>query len=282
MMVCNIRPYRGTNHAIGTFNSAVHLCIFPYFRPSIPPIFFLMKRFLPLCLCLLLWAGALKAQQPAMPDSLYRSWTFGPRGGYAFSGIAASPSINSGLVGAPVFGVVMQYFHERHFGLQFECNYTTKGWQELNRQLPVYERQMDYLELPFLSHLYLGKRNVRVFLVAGPQLNILLDSRKEILGDLSEQRYDYYGAEANALVLDLAFGAGLTVRTKIGDFQLEGRGSFGMTDVLRRPDRSSSQRTNFLGFGGALSYQMPLHRIFGSKEKSLPGKADRQPDAAPK
>ncbi|AZQ63220.1 PorT family protein [Flammeovirga pectinis] len=191
----------------------------------------------------------------------------GIKGGYTSSSVGFYPAVNRSAETAPTFGIVMKYNSEKYFGAQFEVNYATIGYKEFNKEditEEVYERQFNYVQIPLLTHIYIGKRKFQFFITVGPEIDILVGEKKTILSDINNQAYDYYDKPANPVAVSLAGGAGINIITGIGHFQLEGRFSASMTNILKEPDRSSTDRSNSTFGGVNFSYLIPIQ---GWKEK---------------
>lgn len=108
----------------------------------------------------------------------------GARGGVTFSTVMFKPSIMGKLGMGYTGGVTFRYSEENHFGLIAELNLVQRGWAEKFEDLPYsYQRVLDYVELPIMSHIYFGKRG-RFFFNAGPEIAYFL-------GDHIKSNFDY-------------------------------------------------------------------------------------------
>lgn len=135
-------------------------------------------------------------------------------------------------------GLVFRYAGHKVCGMQVEINYMQRGWYESNTG---YQRQLDYVELPFLMHLYFGKR-ARGFFNLGPQIGYCFRSVESgtvpdnyliarNAGAESKTAHEYAAIE-KPFDWGLAAGLGFYYRTKhAGVYQLEARfnWSFGNT-----------------------------------------------------
>lgn len=115
---------------------------------------------------LLLLPGLLKAQARLERPEHY----VGINGGAVGSLMRFSPSVSLNPLFGGTGGVGWRCLTDKHFGFQLELNYQQRGWAEKKAD---YNRQLDYVELPFLSHLYFGKR-ARFIFNLGPQLSLLV------------------------------------------------------------------------------------------------------------
>ena len=135
-------------------------------------------------------------------------------------------------------GLVYRYIGHKVCGMQVEVNYMQRGWYEPNND---YTRQLDYVEVPFLMHLYFGKK-ARGFFNLGPQIGYCIRdvetgtvptvydvARKA--GANSKHAHEYAAVE-KPFDWGLAASLGFYYRSKYaGVYQLEARfnWSFGNT-----------------------------------------------------
>lgn len=128
-------------------------------------------------------------------------------------------------------GLVFRYAAHKVCAIQVEANYMQRGWRE---QIALgtgstmdYTRQLDYIEIPLLMHLYFGKQRFRGFINLGPQIGYCIR-------DIATQRPStitspQYQPIEKPFDWGLAGGLGCYYRTKkIGLFQLEARFNFSM------------------------------------------------------
>ena len=126
-------------------------------------------------------------------------------------------------------GVTLRYAIQRHFGVQAEVNYSRLGWKEIDDN-GTYKRQLDYLEIPFLSHLSFGRRVTRVIIHLGPEFRFLLHESASGYADGGEQRSMSID---NRFDFGLTGGLGVEFRTRsAGFFLLEARYNFGLSNLF--------------------------------------------------
>ncbi|MBR1480708.1 MAG: PorT family protein [Paludibacteraceae bacterium] len=70
---------------------------------------------------------------------------------------------------APDGGLVFRYNGHKCCGFQVELNYMQRGWAERS-DTHAYARRLDYIQLPFLSHIWFGSKHGRGFFNLGPQI----------------------------------------------------------------------------------------------------------------
>lgn len=116
----------------------------------------------------------------------------GLHGGVSASTMLFSPSVShmsspftNGVVLGGNGGLVFRYAGHKVCGFQVELNYMHRGWREHSEEA-TYERHLHYLEIPFLTHLYFGKKSVRGFFNLGPQIGYCVADKSSgtILGRL--------------------------------------------------------------------------------------------------
>lgn len=108
----------------------------------------------------------------------------GARGGVTLSTVMFRPSIMGKLGLGYTGGLTFRYSEENHFGLIAEVNLVQRGWAEKFEDLPYnYQRVLNYVEVPIMSHIYFGKRG-RFFINAGPEIAYYL-------GDKIISNFDY-------------------------------------------------------------------------------------------
>lgn len=144
-------------------------------------------------------------------------------------------------------GISGRYISEKNLGIIVELNYSQQGWDEqfpsddLNYEGATYSRQLNYLEMPILTHIYFG-RKVRFFINLGPKISYLISEKEEIndvlanyisSGNLPARKAtdQYYKKIENKFDYGIMGGMGVEFRSGIGNFALEGRYYFGLSDI---------------------------------------------------
>jgi hypothetical protein len=131
-------------------------------------------------------------------------------------------------------GLVFRYAGHKVCAIQVEANYMQRGWREtivMSDQTKMdYTRQLDYIEVPLLMHLYFGKERFRGFINLGPQIGYCIrDIATELPSDIISPQYQPIEKPFD---WGLAGGLGCYYRSKkIGLFQLEARFNFSMGTI---------------------------------------------------
>ena len=203
-----------------------------------------MKRLLTI-LAIALITSSLYAQVGELRNNL----AVGFNGGYNLSSVDFSPTIKQGLQPGYTSGVTMRYTSEKYFSLicaaQLELNFAQRGWSETidDGSNNTYSRTTNYIEIPFFAHLGWGKeeRGLQFFVNAGPQIGLFLNGT-ERYGFTQEYPWDtssrpnnitqqYGKAVENLLEYGIAGGLGMELKSAVGNFIVEGRYFFGLSDM---------------------------------------------------
>ena len=103
-----------------------------------------------------------------------------------------------------------------------------------------YSRTTNYIEVPFFAHLSWGKekRGFQFFLNLGPQFGFFLGESEKYHGDWKPEyrpstiRPLYGKALENSFEYGIAGGLGLEYKSSIGNFFIEGRYFYGLSDIF--------------------------------------------------
>ena len=154
----------------------------------------------------------------------------GIHGGIMASSVIFNPSVKGlDLIASPLSpngGLVFRYAGHKVCAIQTEVNYMQRGWREVlpaeNASPAVdYRRQLDYIEIPLLMHLYFGGQHLRGFFNLGPQIGYCFRDTEYGNKNLAAPQYEQI---VNPFDWGGAGGLGVYYRAKkIGLFQLEAR-----------------------------------------------------------
>ena len=170
----------------------------------------------------------------------------GVAGGLNLSQMDLQPQVRQTLLKGINGGISARYTSEKYFSMicaaQMEINFSQRGWEEeFDNELPYsYSRTLNYIEIPFMAHLSWGKepRGLQFFINLGPQIGFLIGDSEEYGGGLTpEERPEsirpIYGKEADKnFDYGIVGGAGLELKTKAGNFFIEGRYYYGLSDIF--------------------------------------------------
>ncbi|MDR1743916.1 MAG: PorT family protein [Dysgonamonadaceae bacterium] len=231
-----------------------------------------MKKILALAV-VALFGLSLSAQNNEFKKQLY----IGAGGGAVFSTVDFLPKVQQSRQQGISGGISAKYISEKYLGLIAEINYTQRGWKESFEDHAdySYNRTLNYLEIPLMTHIYMG-RAVRFIINIGPQVAFLLGNSADMSPALAEN----IAAAENAATTDedkkqigpqykeiqknfdygIIGGLGLEFNTGIGAFNLEGRYYFGLGDMFdtsianKDPFSRAAHRVMY----GKLTYYIPF------------------------
>ena len=186
----------------------------------------------------------------AQVGELRSNLAVGLNGGYNLSRVDFSPTIKQNLQPGLTGGFSLRYTTEKYFALicaaQLEVNFAQRGWNEFieDGSNNTYRRTTNYIEIPFFAHLGWGQeeRGIQFFVNAGPQIGFFLNGI-ESYGFTEDHPWDetnrpnnivqQYGKTVeNTLEYGIAGGLGMDLKTGIGNFLIEGRYFFGLSDMF--------------------------------------------------
>lgn len=200
-----------------------------------------MKRLLPLFLMLFLFIAQVSAQKKDFEKELY----IGVGGGALMTSVDFVPTVLQKSYFGIHGGISAKYISEKYLGLIFEMNYVQRGWTE---DFPpesgfAYNKTLNYLEVPFMTHIYFGKK-VRFIINAGPQLGFLIGSsdnmNEALAADIAAKKQEnpeaqigmQYSLKPRSFDYGLIGGIGMELKTGAGNVVLEGRYYFGLGDIF--------------------------------------------------
>lgn len=208
-------------------------------------------------LTLLLLLAATLTSHAQVGEQRY-NFALGINGGINMNKVSFVPKVNQKNLMGINAGLTARYISEKYFGMicgaQLELNFSQRGWDEYYEYYPDvhYTRTMNYVEVPLLAHLAFGKeRGLRVFLNLGPQVAFLLGDSHETSGDMEGMLNEnlYAETEQHDMAIDNRFdygitgGLGVELRTKAGNFLVEGRYYFGLADIFASTKKDHFDRS---------------------------------------
>ncbi len=219
-----------------------------------------MKRYLFLIALLLIsnvWFGEAKTKK------FKQDLAIGASFGMNFSSISFTPKVNQSMHQGFQGGLSLRWITEKHLGLQAELNFTQMGWKEEFEEQPEFEysRTINYIDMPFLTHIYFGSDKFRVFVNLGPKvgfsigestnsnLNGAEPNRNNMQHDMPIQKKFDWG---------LCGGPGIELATGIGHFLLEGRYYYALGDIYNSQKKDPFARSASQVISVKLTYLFSL------------------------
>lgn len=186
------------------------------------------------------------------PSEKYLGTTFGMN----HSMIMFNPSINQKI---PFLGynggISFRYITEKHVGLQIELKYAQRGWSDIDNN---YVRQINYVEIPFLTHIYIGNTH-RIIFNLGPKIGYKISDSVRQNANPSFDYAEYVKDIRYPFDYGLAAGIGYNLHTRnLGVFELEARGNYGLSDVFANSKSDYFSTSNHLNIAVNLGWYLQL------------------------
>jgi hypothetical protein len=204
----------------------------------------------------------MRAQHTFRPE-----WAVGVSAGANGASVSFSPKVQQSMYMGYTGGMTVRWITEKNLGIQFEVNYKQQGWQERFDEAPdgndysglYYRRRMNYIDIPFFTHVYFGGKRLRFIVNLGPQAGLLLGEKTASnLNGLEPQRTNaqHDMPAAKSLEWGIGGGMGMELRTGAGFFLLEGRYCYALSDFY------GTRRTDVFGKASAQVFSLKLTYLF--------------------
>ncbi len=164
------------------------------------------------------------AQKPTFEPEVY----LGLNGGMTASMLYFNPTVSQSFLKGYNGGLVFRYIGKKSLGVQAELNYSQRGWQESDG---LYTRQLNYIELPFMTHFNFGNQ-FRYFFNIGPKISYLLSEDILIDNTQNSTAEQHIKAVENPFDYGFCLGLGALVKIKKQVFQIEARGNYSISTVF--------------------------------------------------
>ena len=134
-------------------------------------------------------------------------------------------------------GLSFQYFHPKNLGLQADFLYIQKGFKSrFDENTGIqYERNIDYLSIPFLMNVYIGQKSFSINLLLGLYGSYAISSQETLRdgNNVNNRKYQFSNAIDNRLDMGLQGGLGLRKIFKFGILQAEGQFAYGLISLFK-------------------------------------------------
>lgn len=155
-------------------------------------------------------------------------------------------------------GLIFRYAGHKVCGLQIELNYMQRGWHETETG---YQRELDYIELPLLTHIYFGKR-CRGYVNLGPQIGYCFRETTTPTLDfyhsapfVSANVHQYVSPIENKFDWGVAGGIGFYARTrKAGVYQIEARFNYSLGTIYKNHQSDYFEQSNHMNLSLNIAY----------------------------
>lgn len=189
----------------------------------------------------------------------------GAHGGVDMSRIFFTPSVSQGFIIGGNAGLNFRYIEEKHFGFIVEANWLQRGWSDSFENLPYnYSRTIDYVQIPFMAHVYFGNRG-KFFFNAGPSVGFVIGESTKTNFDIAtissnpdfNNRINYHYFEKVNQKVDYGISAGLGGEFSVNpknSLYLEARFYYGLGNVLKSGRTENIRGSNSMSIEFSLGY----------------------------
>ena len=208
-----------------------------------------------------------RAQQNDYKYELY----LGAKGGLTLSQVRFYPNVKTNFLQGNTGGLIFRMFSEPHIGFQVEINYIQKGWQEKpftdQFAATTYFHQLNYVNMPVMTHVNIGKKAMRFILNLGPEVSYLISENQGfrppdgITSSLAGYQ-PYYGNKIDAPI-DILFGGGIGMEYHFkggSAISLEGRVFYSLPNVYDSK-KYIYQASQSNGLEVTMAYLLPLSNV---------------------
>jgi hypothetical protein len=202
------------------------------------------------------------------PALFAQSVEIGFKGGSTFSTVQFEPKIDQDPMLKYHGGFGIRFLNAKKVGIQFEANYAQRGFRQNIDSINYTGRDYTYLELPFMSHIQIGKSKTKYYIHMGSHIAYALNAQVSKMDDgvKSSEPYPLLPNRDNRWDYGLAFGFGVGYDLGPGKLQAEGRYmySFGNIQQSLLVTRISHPRNMQFSLG----YFVGLNDLFKQQNKT--------------
>ena len=178
----------------------------------------------------------------------------GVTGGATGSMISFNPTVKQGYLLGTNTGIVFRYIAEKNVGMQAELNFSQRGWSEKDS---IFSRQLNYVELPFMTHIYIGKNN-RVFFNFGPKVSYLISDKVLKNSTLGSTLVQETTNIQNRIDYGICGGLGVLFKINKNILQLDTRIYYSLSDIYSNDKRDYFANSNNLNLSLNLAWLLKV------------------------
>lgn len=151
-------------------------------------------------------------------------------------------------------GLVFRYIADKNVGFQVELNLFQRGWAE---KTGLYSRQLNYIELPFLTHFYFGNKS-RFFFNVGPKISYLVSEKALINATTASTEVQHITKVENLFDYGVSAGFGYLINIKGNIIQLDTRANYSLSNVFSNDTRNYFDTSNNLYLSVNLAWLLKI------------------------
>jgi hypothetical protein len=229
-----------------------------------------MRRTISIITLLLTVAFSMQAQV----EEPRRLLELGVSGGINMNSLDLQPTMRQKMLNGVNGGISLRYTSEKYFSMicaaQLEVNFSQRGVKEDfdDGTGNFYSRTINYIEVPFFAHLSWGKEQngLQFFINLGPQFGFYIGDSEKYHGnwrpaERPSSLRPIYGKDIyNKFDYGIAGGAGLELKTKAGNFFIEGRYYYGLADIFNNSKTDDFGRSANQTISARIGYSIPIFK----------------------
>lgn len=192
---------------------------------------------------------------PLAAGAQFPEYAAGIRGGAQFSMAWFSPSASQAMPVSAVVGAQFRMVSEKYFGIVVELNYAQRGFATYNDDRSLSHRRLDYVELPFLSHITFGRKLFRYFINLGPSISCLVADNRASTPSSAPQ---HTLAVKNRFDYAIVGGMGFEFNTKYGIYTIDARYNFGLGNIFGSRASDAFKTSSNQNISVAFAYLFPF------------------------
>ncbi len=176
--------------------------------------------------------------------------------------VGFSPSVSQNFEVMYNGGFTFRYIGQKYFGVITELNYAQRGWSSTSATTgETYRRRLDYLEIPFLAHIYFGKEKFRFFINLGPKIRFMVNDEATAPFSVNPGKEQLKEIE-NIFDYSICGGLGIEVRTpKAGNFILEARYDYGLGNIFKNNKGEDFSTSNNQAITVSVAYLFNINSL---------------------
>lgn len=190
------------------------------------------------------------SQSHLKKPEIYVGATFGA----TESMVIFKPIVTQGFLQGYNGGLVFRYVADKNVGFQAELNLSQRGWAE---KTGLYTRQLNYIELPFLTHFYFGTTN-RFFFNVGPKISYLVSEKDLVNNTSTSTAVQHITKIQNPFDYGVSAGFGYLINIKGNIIQLDTRANYSLSDVFSNDTRDYFDTSNNLYLSVNLAWLLKI------------------------
>lgn len=178
----------------------------------------------------------------------------GVNGGMTSSWVIFNPKVDQSWLPGINGGLVFRYIAEKNVGMQAELNFSQRGWKEANG---LFSRQLNYIELPFMTHIYIGQKT-RFIINLGPKIAYMISDRVLTNNTVGSTAIQQITATQNKFDYGLCAGFGLMFPIGKNYLQFDTRAYYALSDVYSNSKKDYFAHSNNLNVSANLAWLVRL------------------------